>query len=40
MTKKEHAGRVAYPALPNPLHSSDIVRLFTPTAAKVAWACG
>ena len=39
MTKNTDSDRIAYPALPDPLHTSELVRLFAPTLAEVDWAC-
>lgn len=39
MTKNTDSDRIAYPALPDPLHTSDLVRLFTPTSVELDWAC-
>ena len=36
-TEKEH-GRIAYPALPNPLTARDLEQLFTPWPDEVEWA--
>ena len=38
MTKNTDSDRIAYPALPDPLHTSDLVRLFTPTSVELDWA--
>ena len=38
MTKNTDSDRVAYPALPEPLQTSDLVRLFTPTSDEINWA--
>ena len=38
MTKNTDSDRVAYPALPEPLHTGDLVRLFTPTSVEIDWA--
>lgn len=38
MTKNTDSDRVAYPALPEPLQTSDLVRLFTPTSDEIDWA--
>lgn len=39
MTNNTDSDRIAYPALPDPLHTSDLVRLFTPTSVELDWAC-
>ena len=36
-TEKEH-GRIAYPALPNPLTARDLKQLFTPWPDEIEWA--
>jgi hypothetical protein len=38
-TENTVSDRIAYPALPNPLHPSDLVRLFTPKSVEIDWAC-
>ena len=35
MTKNTDSDRIAYPAIPDPLTSSDMVRLFTPSSVEV-----
>ena len=39
MSKTTDIDRIAYPTLPNPLHTSDLVRLFTPNSVEIDWAC-
>lgn len=39
MTKNTDSDRIAYPAIPDPLTSSDMVRLFTPSSVEVDWVC-
>jgi len=40
MDKNIDSDRVAYPVFPEPLHTSDLLRLFTPTAIEIDWAHG
>ena len=35
MTRNPDSDQIAYPALPDPLHTCDLVRLFTPTSVEI-----